>query len=141
MELRAEDIATIRRTWARVAPVSGMAAQLFYGRLFRLAPETRALFGTSIEEQGRKLIQTLGFVVDNLDRTDQVDAAARALAIRHVGYGAEPEHYAVVGEALIWTLSELLGPAFGEDERAAWSGAYAALSAEMIAAVSEGHAG
>ncbi len=133
-EAAAEQIGLIRASWARVAPAAPMAARLFYGRLFRIAPETRALFQADMKAQGRKLMATLGFVVDHLDRPDVLALAARDLAIRHVGYGVSAEQYAPVGEALIWTLKELLGPAFGEREKAAWLGAYTSLSAMMIEA-------
>lgn len=130
----AEQVGLIRASWARVAPAAPMAARLFYGRLFRIAPETRALFHQDTKAQGRKLMATLGFVVDNLDRPDVLAPAARDLAIRHVGYSVTAAQYAPVGEALIWTLKELLGPAFGEREKAAWLGAYTTLSAMMIEA-------
>ncbi len=130
----ATQISLIRASWARVAPVAPMAARLFYGRLFRIAPETRALFQEDMKAQGRKLMATLGFVVDHLDRPDVLAPAARDLARRHVGYHVTAEQYAPVGEALIWTLKELLGPAFGQQEKAAWLGAYASLSAMMIEA-------
>ncbi len=127
-----EQIAMIRATWAKVAPLSSMAARLFYGRLFRAAPETRALFQTDMKAQGRKLMATLAFVVDHIDRPDALGPAARDLAIRHVGYNVTAEQYAPVGEALIWTLKELLGPAFGAQEKAAWLAAYTDLSTMMI---------
>ncbi|MEM6486671.1 MAG: globin domain-containing protein [Pseudomonadota bacterium] len=129
-----EDIAIIRATWARCAPVAPMAARLFYGRLFRIAPETRALFAEDIKAQGAKLTATLGFVVDHLDRAETLAPAARDLAVRHVDYNVTAAQYAPVGEALIWALKELLGRAFGARERAAWLAAYTALSTMMIEA-------
>ncbi|MEM9783637.1 MAG: globin family protein [Pseudomonadota bacterium] len=132
MALTPDDIATIRQTWAKVAPVAPMAARLFYGRLFRLAPHTRPLFADDMKAQGRKLMATLGFVVDHLDRSDVLGPAARNLAKRHVDYNVKAEHYEPVGEALIWSLKELLGTAFGEQEKAAWLAAYTSLSTMMI---------
>jgi drug/metabolite transporter (DMT)-like permease len=40
-------------------------------------------------------------VVSLLDKLDVLVPAAQGLAVRHVGYGAQPAHYAVVGAALI----------------------------------------
>ncbi|MEM6680152.1 MAG: globin domain-containing protein, partial [Pseudomonadota bacterium] len=127
MALSAEQIAVIRATWAKVALVAPMASRLFYGRLFRLAPQTRALFHDDLAAQGRKLTATLGFVVDHLDRPDTLAPAACALAVRHLDYGVTADQYAPVGEALIWALKEILGPAFGPKESAAWLAAYTAL--------------
>ncbi|MEO1601627.1 MAG: globin domain-containing protein [Pseudomonadota bacterium] len=134
MALSAVQIVTIRATWAKIVPVAPMAARLFYGRLFRIAPETRALFAEDMKAQGSKLTATLGFVVDHLDRAEILAPAARDLAIRHVNYSVTADQYAPVGEALIWSLKELLGPAFGEGEKAAWLAAYTSLSEMMIEA-------
>ena len=59
---------------------------------------------------------------------------AQKLAERHVGYGAQPAHYAVVGQALIDTLDKGLGAEFTPETRAAWETAYGTLSAVMIEA-------
>ena len=58
--------------------------------------------------------------------------AASALAKRHVSYGAQPAHYPVVGEALLWTLQRGLGDAWTDDVAAAWTAAYTTLSNFMI---------
>ena len=46
--------------------------------------------------------------------------------------GARPEHYPVVGEALLWTLARGLGPQFTPDVAGAWTAAYTTLSGYMI---------
>ena len=51
---------------------------------------------------------------------------------RHVDYGVEPEHYAVVGDALLWTLEKGLGPKWTPELGAAWTDAYATLSGFII---------
>jgi hemoglobin-like flavoprotein len=43
------------------------AGQLFYDKLFEIVPETRALFGRPIVEQGGMLMQTLSLSVKLLD--------------------------------------------------------------------------
>ena len=138
LELR--EIELIRSSWARAAAAPDIAAGLFYARLFRLAPETRPLFRGDMGLQGRKLMQTLGFVVDHLDAPGRLGAETRALGARHVDYGAEPAHYAAVGEALLWTLGETLGPAFDAETRAAWSAAYTSLTDAMLDGARDGGA-
>lgn len=134
MALSATHIAVIRRTWAEVVPAATIAANLFYTRLFEIAPKTRALFKPDLKAQGKKLIDTLSFVVDHLDSDDELQSAAADLAIRHVRYGVTADQYAPVGAALVWTLESMLGDRFGPTEREAWSTAYGVLSAKMIAA-------
>jgi len=132
MGLTETDVALVRATWARVAPVAPMMSKLFYARLFKIAPETQPLFARDMAAQGQKLTNTLGFIVDHLDRPDALLADARALAIRHVDYSVRAEHYRPVGEALLFALRELIGPGFGAAERAAWTKAYDGLVAEML---------
>lgn len=109
-----------------------MVAELFYGRLFRIAPATRALFPETMGEQHRKLIVTLGFIVEHLEDHAALLPAAEALAHRHVEYGVTADQYAPVGEALIWALRQLLGPRFAETDAHAWATAYGVLSGAMI---------
>jgi nitric oxide dioxygenase len=123
----------IQGSFAKVAPISEQAAALFYGRLFEIAPETRPLFRGDMDEQGRKLMATLAVVVNGLSNLDAVLPAASALAKRHVAYGVTPDHYAPVGEALIWTLERGLGAGWTQELAAAWAAAYATLSQFMIA--------
>ncbi|MEM9099031.1 MAG: globin family protein [Pseudomonadota bacterium] len=122
----------VRTTWAQAVPVAALAANLFYGELFKRAPETRPLFKSDMQAQGEKLMATLAFVVDHLDRPEDLLPAAERLAKRHLDYGVTAEQYAPVGEALLWTFEELLGSGFGPAERHAWSSAYGVLSDHMV---------
>lgn len=125
----------VQNSFIRVLPVTALAAEVFYGRLFALAPDTRALFRGDMADQGRKLFLTLAAVVDSLDSLDRVVPTAEALAIRHIGYGARSEHYAVVGVALLDMLRAVLDRHFDSETAGAWSDAYAVLLECMLAAV------
>ena len=127
-------IALIQSSFAKVVPIQEQAAAIFYARLFELAPSVRALFNGDMAEQGRKLMAMLATVVGTLDRLEVLVPVAERLAVRHVAYGAEPAHYAVVGAALLDTLQAGLGAGFTAETRAAWAAAYATLSGVMIAA-------
>jgi hemoglobin-like flavoprotein len=93
----------------------------------------KPLFRGDMAEQRRKLMATLAVVVYGLSDLPSVLPAASALAKRHVDYGARPEHYSAVGEALLWTLARGLGPQWTDDVASAWNAAYATLSGFMIA--------
>lgn len=129
-----QQIQLVRRSWRLVVPIADTAAALFYARLFEIAPAVRPLFKRDLTRQGSMLMATLGGVVASLDRLHEVLPAARNLALRHVAWGVEAEHYDSVGEALLWTLEQGLGNAFTADVRDAWSAAYGALAGEMKAA-------
>jgi hemoglobin-like flavoprotein len=127
-----EQVKLIQDSFAKVAPIADTAAEIFYDRLFAVAPQVRPLFPDDMTEQRRKLMATLAVVVNGLTDLDAILPAASALAKRHVAYGAEPAHYPVVGEALLWTLARGLGPGWTPEVATAWTGAYAMLSEFMI---------
>lgn len=129
-----QQIERVQQSFAKVVPIADTAAALFYARLFELAPSVRPLFKGDMPEQGRKLMAMLATVVNGLTRLDTIVPAAQKLAVRHVGYGALPEHYPVVGTALIDTLAQGLGDEFTPETRQAWIDAYALLSGVMIEA-------
>jgi hemoglobin-like flavoprotein len=127
-----QQIKLVQDSFAKVAPISEQAAELFYGRLFEIVPEVKPLFKGDMKEQGRKLMATLAVVVDGLADLDAILPAASALAKRHVGYGVKPGHYAPVGEALLWTLERGLGAGWTRELAAAWTASYTTLSQFMI---------
>jgi nitric oxide dioxygenase len=122
----------VQQSFAKVAPISGQAAVLFYDRLFEVAPQVKAMFPADMTEQRKKLMATLAIVVNGLTNLEAILPAASSLAKRHVSYGAKPEHYPVVGGALLWTLEKGLGDAWTPEVAAAWTAAYGTLSGYMI---------
>lgn len=127
-----DQVKLVQDSFSKVAPISEQAAVIFYDRLFEVAPSVRAMFPDEMTEQRKKLMATLAVVVGGLGNLEFVLPAASALAKRHVSYGARPEHYPVVGGALLWTLEQGLGEAWTPDVASAWTTAYGTLSGYMI---------
>ena len=125
-------IKLVQDSFAKVASISEQAAVLFYDRLFEVSPSVKAMFPADMTEQRKKLMATLAVVVNGLSNLESILPAASALARRHVGYGATPAHYPVVGGALLWTLEKGLGEAWTAETAAAWTAAYGTLSGYMI---------
>ena len=94
----------MRRTFDLVVPISGVAADMFYERLFYMAPSLRRMFPEDMRDQKRKLIMMLAMAVNGLNDLDTLAPQLMALGARHAGYGVKDYHYKTVGEALIWTL-------------------------------------
>jgi nitric oxide dioxygenase len=126
-----ETIRVVRASFAKIALISDLAATLFYERLFAIAPEVRPLFADDLGRQKRALISTLQFAVEHLDREEELLPAVEQLGIRHVRYGVMPEHYPIVGSALLWTLEQGLGSAFTPQVRNAWTSVYEVLATTM----------
>lgn len=127
-----EDIALVRASWARVAPIADTAASMFYERMFALDPSLRPLFAsTEPAAQRRKLVQALALAVASLDQLDALVPTLEALGSRHAGYGARDSHYDTVGRALIDTLEQGLGEAWTPETAAAWTKAYGIVASTI----------
>jgi hemoglobin-like flavoprotein len=125
-------VSLVQESFAKVVPISETAAVIFYDRLFEVAPSVRAMFPADMTEQRKKLMMMLAAVVGGLSNLESILPAASALAKRHVGYGAKPEHYPVVGGALLYTLEKGLGEVWTSELAGAWTAAYGTLSGYMI---------
>jgi methyl-accepting chemotaxis protein/hemoglobin-like flavoprotein len=125
----------VRDSFAQVQPIAETAADLFYDRLFAIAPKVRTLFPDDMTAQKRKLMAMLALAVANLDRPEALTATARDLGQRHVAYGALEAHYEPVGAALLWTLEQGLGQNFTAEVREAWANAYGVITSLMQMAV------
>ena len=128
----AEQVELVRGSFEMVKPITVQAADLFYNRLFEIAPETKPLFVHDMAEQGRKLMATLAIVVASLDRLETILPTVKQLTIDHVKWGVVPSHYQLVGSALLWALEQGLGPAFTPGVKEGWVEAYATVSGIMI---------
>ncbi|NBW85235.1 MAG: hemin receptor, partial [Proteobacteria bacterium] len=60
----------MQESWEKVVPISETAAELFYGRLFEIAPEVKPLFTSDIKEQGKKLMSMITLAVRGLDNLE-----------------------------------------------------------------------
>ena len=126
-----EQVALVQSSWESVKPISEQAAELFYGRLFELDPDARALFKGDMQEQGRKLMVMITTAVNGLTRLEEIVPAVQALGVRHAGYGVTEAQYDTVGSALLWTLGQGLGDAFTEEVETAWATTYGILASTM----------
>jgi hemoglobin-like flavoprotein len=129
-----EQINLVQTSFAKVVPIADAAAQIFYARLFEIAPEVRRLFPKDLAGQGKKLMATLAVVVNGLRRPETIIPAAQQLAVRHLDYGVQQDHYVPVGSALIYTLQKGLGDEFTDEVKKAWLSAYTMIAEVMISA-------
>ncbi len=125
-------ILLVKNSWSYVIVNSEQAGQLFYQRLFEVAPGVRHMFKGETREQARKLMNMVTLIITKLQKLDEIMNEIKMLADRHNKYGARPEHYAVVGECLLWTLSKGLGEKWNAETEEAWATVYGLLSNAMI---------
>jgi nitric oxide dioxygenase len=129
-----QEIQIVRTSFALISARKVEAAALFYGRLFRIAPELEAVLGADLPALASRTTAGLGYLVAALDRPEDVApfvAEMAALAELHRGFDPAT-HYQRIGEALLWTLRQVLGGACTRPVAAAWANAYGRLAGAMI---------
>lgn len=126
-----EQIDIVQSTFKKVVPIADTAADIFYDRLFEIAPDTRALFPEVMTDQKKKLMQMIGVAVNGLRDLDAIVPAVQDLGARHHGYNVTDAHYDSVGAALIFTLGKGLGDDFTPEAKAAWTETYGLLAGVM----------
>ena len=131
------EIMLVRASFARVVTIQDVAADLFYDRLFVIAPKLRELFPADLSQQKKQLMQMIVAAVSGLSNLDKLVPAVKALGARHAGYGVTAADYAIVGEALVWTLEQGFGDEFTPEVRSAWAKLYDVLAATMQAGAAE----
>jgi hemoglobin-like flavoprotein len=114
----------VQESFKRIMPQATEASRLFYGELFRIAPDLRALFPDDINKQREKFTQMIGMIVKNLTYVNNVSEELIDLGRRHMGYDVAEEDYEAFGEALLRTLDRVLGSAMTQDIQNAWGAAY-----------------
>jgi hemoglobin-like flavoprotein len=129
-----DQVTLVQESFKKVVPIADKAADLFYDRLFTIAPEVRSLFPADLSEQKKKLMQVLATAVTNLHQVEKVLPAVEDLGRRHVAYGVTEKHYEPVGAALLWTLEQGLGPDFSPPVKAAWTETYITVAGVMTKA-------
>ncbi|KQT42078.1 dihydropteridine reductase [Aureimonas sp. Leaf454] len=106
-----------------------------YAHMFK-DPAIRALFNQSHHgetgSQPRALTGAILAYARNIDNLAVLGAAVERIAQKHVGLQIRPEHYPVVGNALLAAIGEELGDAATEDVLAAWGEAYWFLANILI---------
>ena len=134
--LTKKEIELIKKSWGLVRKIDPvLVGDIFYSKLFFDNPELRKIFPQNMEEQYQKFLDMLNTIVERLEKLDELKGDIVAMAKRHKDYGVKPQHYSMVGIALISTLQKTLAQEWNEDIRAAWVNCYAILSGTMITVV------
>src|SRR5215203_6918801 len=121
----------VQESFKKVVPIADQAADLFYDRLFTIAPELRRLFPQDLSQQKKKLMQMLATAVVNLHQLQKILPAVQALGLRHAGYGVTDKHYQIVGRALLWTLEQGLAADFTPAVKEGWAETYRTVAGIM----------
>ena len=127
------NVELLEQSFELVKPKSDESVSDFYNNLFTDYPASKPLFAHSnMAKQQQMLKGALVMVIENLRQPEVLSKALKGLGARHVKYGALPEHYPLVGNSLLKTLSQYAGNAWTPELKQAWVDAYGAITELML---------
>ena len=107
----------------------------FYKLLFERYPAVKGMFPVDMSAQQRKLVETLGTVVDHLQEPARVLRILVDLGKRDVGYGARPEQYPLGCWIMVEAIADLSarsGAPWGPTIAGEWATALELISEIMM---------
>jgi nitric oxide dioxygenase len=123
----------LESSFEKIKPQANEFVNSFYENLFTASPEAKPLFAnTSMADQKQKLLASLVLVVENLQTPDLLNDSLKGLGARHVKYGALPEHYPLVGAALLIAFEQYLKSEWTPEVKQAWVDAYGVITEIML---------
>jgi len=123
----------LETSFDQIAPRGAELMDVFYRRLFVVAPSMLPLFlGLDLERLKGKLLAQLMLLRGSLRDLDSVTPVLRGLGARNARYGALPGHYPVAAMLLMSSMAEIAGEAWTDEHQEAWTQAFALVSGAML---------
>ena len=126
-----EAIARIRTSFSGISAEPRALASRFYTELFAAAPQLRTLFPTDLTSLQGHFEAALALVIKNLEEMRTLEQPLRDLGAQHVGWGAKPEDYVIVREALIRAI-RLSSSEWNDTLEGDWRRAITAIAVPML---------
>jgi methyl-accepting chemotaxis protein len=127
------EVETLEESFDLVAPQGDELMRRFYDRLFEVAPAVEPMFANvDMDRQRKALLNMLVVLRESLRDLDDIVPDLEALGAKHAEWGAQPEHYPVVGEVLLGEMAALAGDAWKPEYTTAWQEAYAVVQDVML---------
>ena len=123
----------LEQSFDLVAPRGEELVDRFYRHVLERAPAVAPLFAqTDLGTQKKMLLATLVLLRKSLRQLEALVPALEALGARHVAYGVRPEHYPLVGTALLQSRAEIGAAGWRDEYTAAWAAAYSVVQETML---------
>jgi len=103
-----------------------------YTILFERYPETKELFKDAAEDQYKKLANAVYAYAANIDKLENLSGGIETMALAHIKTNVKPEHYPMVGDAILSAIKQVLGDAATDEVIEAWKEAFFFLADVLI---------
>jgi nitric oxide dioxygenase len=134
-------ISVLEDSFDLVAPRGEELVERFYDRVIATAPELKPLFAhVNMVRQRQMLLGALVLLRKSLRNLDAIVPTLRSLGARHATYGVLPEHYPIIGSALLGSMAEIAEGAWIPEYTEAWSEAYQVVQQTMLSGVESSYA-
>ena len=140
-QITADQMAQVQASWVHVKALDeSYEAQgvILFRHIFTIAPQALPLFpfkdetdlynSDKLKKHGKNVVKHVERAITDFEGMND---ALDKLGGRHKGYGILPEHFDIVGQALILTLGDALGDKFTDELKAIWVKVYALLTKTM----------
>ena len=107
----------------------------FYNRMLNNHPELKNTFNLDHQSTGRQpraLAAAVLAYAEHIENPSVLAKAVERITTKHVSLDIQPDQYAIVGENLLHSISEVLDVPMDSDLIAAWKAAYTQLAELLI---------
>ena len=124
----------LSRLFAAIDPVSDSAMTYFYGHLFAIEPQARAMFPPAMDAQRKRFYQALTRIIASSGDPDQLASYLEGLGRAHRKFGVQKEHFDSFRQALAATWQRYTPAVWTDEAAAAWDELFGRVSSAMIEA-------
>lgn len=126
-----ERIARLRSSFAQISAEPRALAARFYHELFTAAPALRSLFPADMTSLQGHFEAALALVIRNLGEMSALQESLRDLGAQHVLWGARPQDYFVVRDALLRAIQSA-STSWSDELESDWRHAITAITVPML---------
>jgi hemoglobin-like flavoprotein len=126
-----ERLARLRHSFSEVSAQPRALAARFYDELFTAAPALRQLFPANMTSLQGHFEAALALVIRNLEDVTALHDSLRDLGAQHVHWGAKPEDYFLVRDALIRAIRSATA-SWSDELEDDWKRAITAIAVPML---------
>ena len=127
----------LSRLSAAIDPVSDSAMTYFYGHLFAIEPQARAMFPPAMDGQRKRFYQALTRILASSADPDQLAGYLDGLGRAHRKFGVQKEHFDSFRQALAATFARYTPSVWTDEAAAAWDDLFNRASTTMIEAAAQ----
>jgi hemoglobin-like flavoprotein len=128
----------LRKSFALFVACEPDLTHHFYELLFQRHSQLRPLFfRKSLNDQERMLTDVIADLVAHIDDLAYLESVLRPLGVKHIEYGATPERYVWVRDAMLATFRHVGCAVWTDELAAAWREAYDRIASIMMEAADQ----